>query len=46
MPVFSLEWVLMQNYETISKSCFDDKHFKNKVLLLLMKNRSKDISIT
>ena len=31
MPVFSMEWILMQNYENVKTSLFDDKNYKNKV---------------
>jgi hypothetical protein len=31
MSVFSMEWIIMQNYENAKTSYFDDKNFKNKV---------------
>jgi hypothetical protein len=31
MPVFSMEWIIMQNYENVSLSSFDDKFHKKKV---------------
>jgi hypothetical protein len=31
LPVFSMEWIAMQNYEHFKCSTFDDKNAKNKV---------------
>ncbi len=27
-----MEWIIMQNYENLKDSHFDDKNFKNKVI--------------
>ncbi len=35
LPVFSMEWILMQNYENISTSNFDDSEYRQKVIFLL-----------
>ncbi len=31
MPVFSMEWIIMQNLENINLSSFEDKFYKKKV---------------
>lgn len=32
VPVFPMEWLIMQNYEKSNLTKFDDKNFKNKVI--------------
>ena len=37
VPVFPMEWLIMQNYENCDTSYFDGKNSKNKVNLKIIK---------